>query len=353
VYSEDSEVILERMLNNVPSDIDRLEGSFIFDALSPVSEELYSSKIQLDEVLKRVFAQTACDNGYSEELEKRVAEFGITRKSGTKATGQIIFVGSEGTIIPEGTLVQSGETLLFHTVSETTIINGVASATIEAEEIGAIYNLPANTITEMPIQVTGITSLNNTNIISGGTDQESDIDLLNRYLLRAKVPATSGNISHYRLWATEIDGVGDAIVIPTWNGPGTVKVVVLDSNDMAPSQTILDAVRNHIDEERPIGATVTVIGAIEVPLNITANLTLTSGTDINTVKALIENSTKEYLSSLAFRDPIVRYTRIANLLLDISAVIDYSNLTVNNGTANISIAQGSVAVLGTVNVSAA
>jgi len=57
-----------------------------------------------------------------------------------------------------------------------------------------------------------------------------------------------------------------------------------------------------------------------------------------------------YLKTLAFVDPVVRYSRIANVILDADAVLDYSNLTLNGGTTNISITDGSVAVVGTVSV---
>ena len=49
-------------------------------------------------------------------------------------------------------------------------------------------------------------------------------------------------------------------------------------------------------------------------------------------------------------DPLVRYNRIANVILDIPAVIDYEVLTVNGGTDSIPIEPEAVAVLGTVTV---
>ena len=66
MYSEDSSTILNRMLGNVPSDVDQSEGSIIYDALSPASQELAQSEIQLDQVLNMVFAQSAAANGYSD-----------------------------------------------------------------------------------------------------------------------------------------------------------------------------------------------------------------------------------------------------------------------------------------------
>ncbi|WFR62582.1 hypothetical protein P9222_31210 [Paenibacillus amylolyticus] len=68
------------------------------------------------------------------------------------------------------------------------------------------------------------------------------------------------------------------------------------------------------------------------------------------MKTLIETGVTAYLKELAFADPLVRWTRIANVILDIPPVIDYSDLLVNGGMSNLEIAPGAVAVLGTVKV---
>ncbi len=348
MFNEDSENILNRMLGNVPSDIDITEGSFIYDTLSPISLELAQSKILLDEVLSRVFAKTASENGYSTELEQRCNEFGITRKDGTKATTQVTFTGTDNIVIPLGTIVQTSGGLQYSTLLEVTTSSGVASVNVEATNIGNQYNIPANTIIELAVQIVGITGINNINPTSGGTEIENDADLYNRLILKVQNPTTSGNVANYKMWALAVEGISQVKVIPTWNGPGTVKVILLDSNKRAPTQGIIDNVVTTIEENRPIGATVTVQGATEVPINVTATLTLAEGASIEDAKILIEIQLTEYFKTLAFSDPIVRYTQIANAILDTANVIDYSNFKVNNGTANIQIASGSVAILGSV-----
>lgn len=352
MYSENSKEILNRLLDQVPNDLNKSKGSFFYDSLSPLAEELAQSKIQLDEVLDRVFAVSAAENGYSDDLENRCAESGIYRKDGTHAIGQVTFIGTDNVNIPINTLVQTDGGLQYITLTDTTIINGSATTDIKATSIGIAYNLPSNAIKELPVQITGITAVTNINPIIGGTEKENDNELLNRFLLQKRTLATSGNESHYKLWATEVNGVGDAVVMSTWAGAGTVKVIVLGSDKHTPSQEVLDNVILNIQTKRPIGAVVTVEGAVEVPINITVTLQLASGIDINDTKNQIQTGIKTYLDSLAFKDPLVRYTRIANILLDVASIIDYSNLIVNGGTENIEIPQGSVAVLGTVNINA-
>ena len=100
----------------------------------------------------------------------------------------------------------------------------------------------------------------------------------------------------------------------------------------------------------PIGAVATVAGAVEVPINIAVDVTLAPGATIAEVEAQIETGVRAYLQSLAFADNLVRITRIANVILDIPRVIGYENLTVNGAHSNVVVADGEVAVLGTVTV---
>ncbi len=73
------------------------------------------------------------------------------------------------------------------------------------------------------------------------------------------------------------------------------------------------------------------------------------------IRNLIAVGTQTYLQQIAFnrKDPLVRYTRIAAVLLDIPIIVDYSELTINGNASqqNIEIGSGQVAVLGTVTVS--
>ena len=55
------------------------------------------------------------------------------------------------------------------------------------------------------------------------------------------------------------------------------------------------------------------------------------------VQEAIEQGVRQYLKDLAMSDPLVRYNRIANVILDIPSVIDYEVLTVNGGTDSLPI----------------
>ena len=50
------DVILERMMDRVPNNIDKREGSIIYDALAPAAVELAQMYIELDVILNETFA---------------------------------------------------------------------------------------------------------------------------------------------------------------------------------------------------------------------------------------------------------------------------------------------------------
>lgn len=351
--------ILDRMLDASPADMDKRQGSVTYDLLSPAAIELTQAFAELDNVLAFGFADTT----FGAYLNMRAREYGLTRKPAVKATGPLMFMGPDGTVIPAGTLASTGgdNPVYFVTTADATITNGLTTATAEAQEPGASGNVAANAVTTLLGDLVGIITVTNTSYFQGGVDAESDASLLARYYERAQRPATSGNANQYRQWALEVPGVSDAKVYPVWSGPGTVKVVLLDDDKTAPDSSVVSAVQTYIDPTRdgtgkgvaPIGAAVTVSGAVEVPVNVAVTVTLAPGATVSEVKAQIETGVRAYLRSLAFSDPLVRITRVANVILDIPPVIDYVSLTLNGATSNIAVADGEVAVLGTVTVTAA
>lgn len=355
--------IMQRMLNRVPADIDKSEGSFIWDAQAPVAFVLSEAAIWAQQVLQRGFASTA----FGEYLDLRAAEHGVTRRDAVAATGIAKFTGLPGKTVPKGTVVAtpadeiSGESSIEYETTSAVILDdhGTGTVSIRAVISGSSGNVPAGVIEVMATPISGISAVTNPVATSGGTDIEADESLLERFYSRVRNQGTSGNKAQYIQWAGEVPGVGGVQVQPLWQGPGTVGIYLLDADKRAANAEIVAAAQNYIDPTQdgqgegvaPAGPIVTVKAAEEITINVSVQLTLASGASLATVKAQIEGGVSAYLKQLAFVDPLVRYTRIAAILLDIPPIIDYSNLTVNGATdTNIQINFGQVAVLGTVDV---
>lgn len=348
MYETDSSVILATMLANVTPGIDTSEGSFIYDALSPVAKEKAISNGNLNDVLNRVFAITAAANGFDSDLDGKCAEFGITRKDGVLATGQVTFVGSETTVIPIGTIVQTVGGLEYVTTVDGIITGGVAIVNIEAIEISPDYDVPANTIIQVSLD--GITSVTNSLVTSGGANIESNEDLLARLLLQVQSPSTSGNVANYTKWALEVDGIGKAQIFPLWAGNGTVKICAVDSNMQPLSSDLLTALGNHIESVRPIGATLTYESATALPINLVVTIVRDTAYTIDQITVALTTALISYLDSIYYKQNYVSYAKIGDLVFNTPGVTDYSDLAVNGGTVNIAVGGEQVAIQGTINV---
>lgn len=339
------EVILQRMLDNLSSDIDKREGSVAYDMLAPKAAELAQAYIELDNVLNFGFVNTT----YGEFLDNKVSEAGITRISSVQAKGIITFTSdTEGLVIDAGSICYTDSGIQFTTDASVTIIDGTASTNITAVNGGLDGNVPANSIINTEVAEA---ECNNIEQTSGGADEETDENLLVRYYSKVQAPATSGNAAHYKQWALEIDGIGDARVVPLWNGNGTVKIILIDSNKRAVTTDQINTVAAHIEDVRPIGSQVTVVSAVEHSITISVTLSLLTGYTNEIVLPVITQSITEYFQQAAFVDSDIKYSKIGTIILETAGVSDYSNLTINSGTSNIPMAENETPVLGVVNLS--
>ena len=197
---------------------------------------------------------------------------------------------------------------------------------IEAVTAGVIGNVDAETINVISMSIPGINNVINSEPTMGGYDEETDAELLDRYLFKVRNPATSGNKNNYELWAREIEGVGGARCIPLWNGNGTVKVVIIDANLNVADETLLNKVRTYLEEEKPIGADLTVVSATAVNIKVAANV----------YGSVNEDEFKEkidtYFKEIGFNRGYVSIAHIGKTLLECSGVIDYDSLTLNGET---------------------
>jgi len=342
---EDRKTIHDRMLKNISDEFDKSEGSFFYDATKPAAIEFERKNKEIQEVANKLDVE----NLEGEELERFVYQrTGITRKTATKATTTVIISGQEGARISKGDLVAS-DTINFISLENKTIdSSGELTVLVECEVAGTIGNVPAGAIKYFPVSIPGVVDVYNPEAVTNGYDPETDDELRKRYYEKLQRPAKAGNKYHYEQWAKEVVGVGGVRVVPRWNGPLTVKVIIIDSNGQPASQELIDNVFNHIEAERPFGADVTVVSAEPVEINISVDLVLADGYTEQQVKEYISKNISEYLKSIAFKINYVSYAQIGSIILDTEGVLDYSNLQINGGISNIPIGDEEVAIMGVI-----
>ncbi len=285
-------------------------------------------------------------------IDKAAAAYGITRKPGTPASVDVTFTGTANAVVPAGTMCVTADGLGFLTDEELTLgEDGSGTVSATSDDVGAVYNVPAQAIVTTQESVAGVSGVTNAAAAVGGTDPETDAALFARLDAYRKTPPTSGNDRHYHQWALEVNGIGAASVIRCWDGPGTVKVIVADMELRPVGEDKVDEVAAYIETQRPVTAEVTVESAEGVGVQVAVTVE-TDGTvsKSNTEQALTDRLA-EYLGTLAFQTGAeIVYNRVLAIVMGLDGVTDCSGLTVNGGTANVPLDADEVPLRGTVTV---
>ena len=344
----DVDTIHEKMLDELPADIDRTEGGFLWDFTRPtalIAAELL--EFYAPEILKLIFPQYS----YGEYLDMLAQMVQVTRKAANYATAVLTITGDPGTAIPSETVFCTEAdadipSIEFESVDPVTIpAAGEVTVTVRAVEPGIGSNVDAGTIIMMSEPINGVESVTNAAAASGGTEEEDDDSLRERVLAATTDSDASfiGNMADFKRWAESVQGMGTAIVMFDWDGPETVKIVCIDANGVAANQTILDAVYDLImspddpmERLAPPNVVLTVSAPDFVLMTYTFNVLLADGFETETVVEEFSTKLSEYYKTCA-TDGAVRYTTVSKLLSDTNGVVDFTDLEINGGTSNIPI----------------
>lgn len=334
--ARDQNEILQELQRQSRIEASKIEGTFENDVLASNSFEFAKSEVEIEQLYKAAFADTS----WGEYLTLRAAEFGIDRKPAVKAIGALTITGTKGIIVPQGSVFSTDNNVYFTTDAACTIAdNGTVDVKITAQIAGTSGNVGANTIDKIPMSIPGVSKVINKDATHDGFEEETDESLLKRYLVHVRTPATSGNVMHYKEWALSVAGVGDAKVIPLWNGNGTVKVLVTDVNKNAASQELQKKVADYIEAVRPIGATVTVTTPEYLSINVTANVSVNAAYSQNYAD-ILKDALNAYLVNLGFDSDYVSIAQVGKVLLNSGAISDYDSLKINGGISNVRIPPG-------------
>ena len=325
---------MDGMLSRVPEDMDKREGSMIYNALAPAAMEIKKMYIEMDVIMKETYIDTASREG----LVKRAYERAITPYAATPA----VLKGEFNMDIPLGTRFSLEE--LDYTAVEK-IEDNIYK--MECETAGEIGNTQLGRL--IPNEyIQGLTSAELTEVIIPGEDEEDTESIRKRYFDSLSAEAFGGNREDYRQKVDKLPGVGGVKVYPAWNGGGTVKLEIIDSNYVSPSSALIAEVQTAVDPTdhsgegvgvAPIGHHVTVVGVAEEAINIQMSVTYAEGWDFDDIKPHVESAIDEYLLGLkkgweGTNELIVRISQIETRVLDIDGVIDIEGTTINGSTSN-------------------
>lgn len=342
------EDLLERMLDRIPDNYDKRPSSVIFNALAPAAVELQLMYMEFDIILAETFGDTAS----RDYLIRRAAERGVTPYPATKAMVKGVFTPS--TIdIPVGSRFSMDE-VNFQIISQL----GDGEYQLECEVEGSIGNEVSGTL--IPIDyIDGLETAILTDVLIPGEDEEGTENIRERYFSTFDTKPFGGNKKDYIEKTNAIPGVGSTKVSPAWDGGGTVKLTILNSNFDRASGTLIDTVQTEIDPSRlsdglgiaPIGHIVTVDTATEVNINVVLNLTFDDGYSFQSLEGTIINVLDQYLYELReewanLPYTIIRTAQIDTRILGIEGVIDISNTRINGYNRNFELGSYEVPILG-------
>lgn len=348
------EVILDRMLDRVLEqnpNIDTREGSIIYNALAPAAVELQNMYIQLDTILNESFADTQT----RDYLIKRCAERGVNVEAATYAIRKGEFTPTS-LEIPIGSRFSLG---ILNYVVEEKIEDGAYK--VKCETVGYDGNVESGTL--IPIDyIEGLETASVTDVLIPGEDEEDTEHLRQRYFDSLDSQAFGGNVTDYKEKTNALDGVGGVKVYPVWNGGGTVKLVIINSDYETPSSTLVNNVQTAIDPTQnqgvgagiaPIGHIVTVVGCGKTTVDVATHITFQEGWNWEALKPYAEQAIDDYFKELASEwasaeNLIVRISQIEIRLLNLTGVLDIADTTLNNVAQNLTVSADNIPIRGEV-----
>lgn len=336
------EFLLQEMLDRVPEDVDKREGSIIYDALAPTAMELAETYSNMDLLLRRTFADTAEDD----DLERRVGEHGVKRKKASKAIRKGLFTNSQSEpfVAPLNSRFRLGD--IVYTVRE---LIEPGAYRLEAGTAGVAGNRDFGEM--LPVEpVDGLGSAILSDVLIPGEDDESDASLYAKYQEHIREKAFGGNRADYKKKIMDIQGVGGVRLTRAPFGGGTVKAVIIDSTFNVPTPELVDYVQENIDPieysgdgygTAPIGHEVLVEGVESVTINVEATLSL-SGVTIGQIESFVNEAVENYLAEIredwVKGNPlVVRITHIESRILSIDGVQDIIGTTLNGLPENLTL----------------
>lgn len=227
--------------------------------------------------------QIIIDTAEGEWLERWASIWKIYRKVAAFAAGSAGATGTNGAVIPAGTILVRSDGVEFETDDEQTIAAGVATLSLTAvvsdtEELSGNTAAGLSLTFQTPIYQVGNSVTVGVAGITGGAPQENDDDLRDRLLFRIQNPPRGGHLNDYIAWAREVSGVTRAWSFSHWTGIGKVGVTfMLDNSDPTiPDAPKLAEVLAYIETKRPATAKDIVVFApalqtIDMTIKVDAN----------------------------------------------------------------------------------
>lgn len=290
------------------------------------------------------------DTAEAEYLDRWARIYGLSRKAGTAAAGNVTLSGTNGATLDAGAVLVRGDGASYTTDALATIASGTATVAVTAADGGTAGNADAGAALGLRVAVPGISgnAVVASGGLAGGTADEDDDALRARLLARIQAPPQGGAAADYVAWALAVDGVTRAWCYPQARGAGTVDVAfVVDGRaetggSIIPTSPEVVAVQAAIDALRPVCDDCLVYAPVAAPLDIEITGLLS---DTSEVRAAVEVELAAQILRDAVPGGIVYRSR---LMEAVSRATGETSHSMTDPATDVASAAGEIATPGTV-----
>lgn len=335
--------------------------------------EAYAAVVMwLQGLIVYVLSTTRAATSQGTDLDTWMADYGLTRLPAVAATGSVTFArltSTNAATIPVGTLVETADgSQQFTVIADTTqtaynaaqnaylIPAGISSATVTVQNVldgtaneGTNGNVVSGAINTLSSAIPYVDTVSNALAFSDGVNAETDAAFRIRFQayiqgLREGIPAAVDSAIagleqgiQYTLVENEtLAGV---------DSPGYFYVVINPFNSTVQAQ-----VYSAIEAVRSLCSSFGVFGATQIIADIAASISVQSGFVLASVETAVQDALTAFIATLGLGMPLY-YTQLYAIAYGVPGVQEVTNLTLNNGTADLTASSQQIIVAGTVTIS--
>lgn len=249
--------------------------------------------------------QLFIDTAEEEFLLRWASIYGLTQTPATFAELTYKFTGTDTTVIPDLTEVQTSQGAKYETQGEVTVGSttpGEVEVTIKAVDAGDAGNLDDGTTLSLVAPIAGVDGDGTVvSTITEGEDEETIEQLRVRLLQRVRQPPSGGTVNDYIAFTLAVPGVTRAWILPNLNSQaGFVGVTFVEDDEtpIIPLPAKVTEVQEAVDAAAPVTAQNVVFAPVTLDVDIDVRITPNTQAVRDAITAELED--------LIFREAQVR-----------------------------------------------
>lgn len=312
----------------------------------------------INQVLKEIFDSIWPATSGRYALARHLGEEGMQYKDPSYAETTIRIgsttVPESRKDIPQGAIVKTpGETGFNYELLEAAYIDEdtpeddegffTVPVLVRAVATGPEYNVQAGTISVIETEIDGVDVCYNPAAATGGADEET-LESARARLKDKREGVAIGTMAWFKSEAEALDGVQQCIVIPRYDGRGTVGLLIVGIGGEA-SPEVLAAVEEHFNQDAldPAGA-FHVIAALPTPFVQNFSITVWYDPELGIPSdESLRAAVNAYITRLPTGGDMILSVIESNLI-----ALGMKDAKITAPTANVTVPNDQVAVLGTI-----